>query len=106
MPDEPKHGDLRIYFNPAVPGVTFYRDVNSVREAVQALNTLREFSAFYAEAHFMPSAGSVDGVEIYDTVAGGGLEWQEWESADGLDAFQAVAEQDETAAHRGDGQQV
>lgn len=95
----PQHGDLRVYFSPCVPSRMFHYRVQTLRQAVQACRLFEHWGRCIAAAMGDETPSMIQGVEILDTAAGGGLEWQEWESADGDDAETVIAEEDRLIGH-------
>lgn len=73
---------LRVWHIPQAPMQPFYVDVESVDEAIKALNILSDYDRFQYENHVKPDYCNMQGLEKWCEED---QEWYEWENKDGLD---------------------
>lgn len=89
----PKHGDLRIWWIPQVPGMSFYANVESLMEGARLLNTLAEYDRFQYEHKIKPDYCNAGGLQEYrpDLVQDKGespwCDWYDDETGDNLEEF-------------------
>jgi hypothetical protein len=73
---EPKAGDLRVWWIPQVPGKPFRVPVESVAQAVFLMNTLADYDAFQFKNRIKPDYCNAGGLECFSQDGDG--EWCEW----------------------------
>ena len=76
--NDPKNGDLRVWWIPQVPGKPFYQAVTSLVEAKLLLNALAEYDTFQFENRIKPDYCNAGGLQVYEA---------ELESLDGQDGW-------------------
>lgn len=82
--NEPKIGDLRVWWIPQVPGKAFHVTVKSIREARLILDTLARYDLFQFRNHIKPDYCNVGGLEVYVADAGEGKpDWEDWDDEEG-----------------------
>jgi hypothetical protein len=82
----PKHGELRLWWIPQVPGKVFRAPVASVLEARLLYDTLADYDAFQFKNRIKPDYANAGGLEVFDDeddTDGPGGSWYEWEDQDG-----------------------
>lgn len=80
MTDNPILNQLRVWWIPQVPMKSFYREVETVREAKLLLETLADYDIFQFENKVKPDYCNAGGLQVWD-----GTEWVEWYDEDGHD---------------------
>jgi hypothetical protein len=87
MENEPKLGDLRIWWIPQVgmEGEPFYVSVKTPVEGKFILDTLAYYDLYQFEKNVKPDYANAGGLEILEDGLDGGLEWCDWQSSDGWD---------------------
>lgn len=88
MSEEPKFGDMRVWWIPQVPMKAFYVPVSSIKEAKKILDVLGKYDAFQFENNVKPDYSNVGGLEIYEHNFDGEIDgWCEWydDDGDGID---------------------
>ncbi len=85
--DNPKEGELRVWWVPQVPMNAFYIPVNSIHEAKLILSVLANYDIFQFENHVKPDYSNAGGLECYDSNfdGEGNAGWCEWYNDDGRD---------------------
>jgi len=83
--DGPKHGDLKVWWIPQVPGTPFEVPVPSLTVARLLLNVLAEYDKFQLEHNIKPDYCNAGGVMVFDAEAvdDDGDGWEDWSSKDG-----------------------
>lgn len=99
---KPKHGDLRVWWIPQIPGRNFLVPVASVLDARLLYDTLASYDAFQFEQHIKPDYANTGGLlffDAHDDHDWPGGSWCEWEDEDGrgigdyeLDELRAMPE--------------
>jgi hypothetical protein len=81
----PKHGDLRIWWIPQVPMISFYHPVSTISEAKNILDLLALYDAFQYKNRIKPDYCNAGGLQIYeaDTDGDGNPGWIDWHNEDG-----------------------
>lgn len=72
--DQPKVGDLKVWWTPQVPGEAFEVPVATVEQGAILLNTLAEYDAFQLINNIKPDYCNSGGLVRFD-----GSEWEDWE---------------------------
>lgn len=89
MSEEPKFGDMRVWWIPQVPMKAFYVPVESIKEAKKIMSVLAEYDIFQYENKVKPDYCNVGGLEVYEENfdGDGNNGWCEWsdEDGDGID---------------------
>lgn len=82
------NGDLRIWWIPQVPGVSFYFPVESLKDAAVVYNALADYDNFQFENNIKPypTYSNAGGLQVFDDG-----EWYDWGAEDGAD-FSEVME--------------
>lgn len=83
---KPKHGDLRVWWIPQIPGKPFQVPVANVVEAKLVFDTLAAYDAFQFEQHIKPDYANAGGLlffDAHDDHDGPEGSWCEWEDDDG-----------------------
>lgn len=81
-----KHGDLKVWHIPQVPGQAFEAEVSSLREAKLLLDVLAKYDAFQFEHNIKPDYCNVSGLVQFDANDNNDSpdgSWVEWHSEDG-----------------------
>lgn len=81
--NNPKEGDLRVWWIPQIPGEPFHVYVKDVEQAILIMDTLARYDLFQLEHHIKPDFSNAGGLEVYEPDGDGDLNWSEWYSADG-----------------------
>lgn len=79
---EPKHGDLKVWWIPPIPGKAFEVPVASVEEASKLCDVLADYDAFQFENNIKGDYCNVGGLMMFD---GDVADWFDWYSDDGDD---------------------
>lgn len=66
MSDQPKPGDLQVWWVPQIPGKSFLVDVESVEEGVRMMSVLAEYDAFQYENRIKPDYANAGGLNVYE----------------------------------------
>lgn len=74
-----KHGDLRVWWIPQVPGKPFHQEVDNLKEAKLLLTTLARYDAFQFENRIKPDYANAGGLLVYDTDMEEGGEWVDYD---------------------------
>jgi len=85
---KPKHGDLRVWWVPQIPGKSFIIPVASVVEAKQILDTLAEYDLFQFKHRIKPDYCNAGGLSVFDSTDdhdGPDGSWCDWCDGDGED---------------------
>lgn len=80
-----KHGDLRVWHIPQVPGKPFIVNVANVVEGKLLLNALAEYDLFQLKNKIKPDYASAAGLSVFDATDkydGSGGSWIDWYSLD------------------------
>ena len=80
MNNQPKEGDLRVWWIPQVPMKPFYVDVPSLEVAGYIMDVLADYDMFQFENNIKPDYANAGGVQVFE-----GGEWIDWYSEDGED---------------------
>jgi hypothetical protein len=104
----PKHGDIRVWWIPQIPGKAFTVDVGSARNpadllfAKRLLTILAAYDFFQLENRIKPDFSNAGGLTAFDALMDAGTEWCDWHDEDGRD-FDEVAEDDIRAGLKWEG---
>lgn len=83
---EPKHGDMRIWHNPQIPGKSFVWPVASIEEAAKMLELLAHYDGFLLNERHRVDYSNCNGLVVWDSNLDpdeDGERWTDWESEDG-----------------------
>jgi hypothetical protein len=84
----PKHGDLRVWWIPQIPGKPFLVSVANLVEAALVLDTLAYYDMFQLENSIKPDYCNAGGLSVFDANDdhdGPAGSWVDWYSSDGED---------------------
>lgn len=78
-PDDPKEGDLRVWWVPQIPGKAFYVPVSSIAEGRRLETILADYDLFQLHNNIKPDYCNAGGMSRYeedpDNVSGTGFDW-------------------------------
>lgn len=74
----PKDGDLRIWWIPQVPMKPYHYPVKSIEEAKHMLDMIAYYDLFQLEHDIKPDFSNVGGLQVYEEG-----EWVDWYDEDG-----------------------
>lgn len=87
--NQPKKGDLRVWWIPQVPMRSFHVPVKTIKEAKLVLDTLARYDKFQLDNNIKPDYCNTGGLEQFDPVDidlnEGWDGWTEWNNEDGQD---------------------
>lgn len=78
----PNPGDLRIWYIPQVPMKAFYRDISSLEEGRNLLNTIYDVALFEYYNKVKPDYSNAGGIERWEEDGEGGYAWSEVDDDD------------------------
>lgn len=93
---EPKHGDLRVWHIPQIPGRPFFVPVDSLAQGRLLLDVLADYDLFQLANRIKPdysNAGGLSEFDANDTEESDAGSWCDWTSDDGDDIFTLSHEQ-------------
>ncbi len=64
--DEPKEGDLRIWWIPQVPGTPFYVPIDDQRKGRWLLDVLANYDLFQLEHNIKPDYSNAGGLSVFE----------------------------------------
>ena len=88
-----KHGDLRVWWIPQIPGKPFRVPVVSLVEGRRLLNVLADYDNFQFKHRIKGDYANAGGLEVFDSAdhedgpAGSWVEWYHGETGEDIDAF-------------------
>lgn len=83
---QPKHGDLKVWHIPQIPGKAFEMPVSSLEEAALLLESLAKYDLFQYENNIKPDYSNANGLSIFDTTdtedspVGSWVSWEDEET--------------------------
>ncbi len=83
MPETPKHGDLRIWWIPQIPGKPFIVPVRDIADAKLLLDTLARYDQFQFENRIKPDYSNAGGLCVFEE--GEWVDWYHGETGDSID---------------------
>jgi hypothetical protein len=85
--EQPKEGDLKVWWIPQIPGKAFEVPVVSVDEAKKLLNVLGEYDAFQFNNRIKGDYCNAGGLVVYEIERIDGMDhrgdWVDWTNEDG-----------------------
>lgn len=82
--NQPKHGDLKVWWIPQIPGKPFEVPVASLVEAKLLLDTLAYYDQFQLDNNIKPDYCNAGGLKFFDEndkQQGQGDSWGEWDGS-------------------------
>jgi len=95
--NEPKEGDLKVWWIPQIPGKPFEVPVESVAEAQKLLDVLAKYDIFQYENKVKPDYCNAGGLVVYEMERVDGMDhrgdWVDWtnEEGDSIDDLRRAA---------------
>jgi hypothetical protein len=86
MTKQPNNGNLRVWWIPQIPMLSFKWPVANLVEARLLLDVLAEYDKFQFEHNIKPDYSNTGGCHVFDasdTEDGPDGSWLEWENEDG-----------------------
>lgn len=89
---KPKHGDLRVWHIPQIPGRPFHVPVKTLSEAKLVLDTLAQYDLFQLAHNIKPDYSNAGGLQAFDANDdhdGPDGSWIDWYGSDAeeIDSF-------------------
>lgn len=75
MSNEPKDGDLRVWWIPQVPMKAFTVPVDSLDEGRKLCDVLADYDRFQYENNVKPDYVNMGGIQVYEPDGDGGMDW-------------------------------
>ena len=85
--NEPKEGDLKVWWIPQISGKAFEVPVADLKQAALIMDTLARYDDFEYKNRIKPDYSNAGGVMVYekDMDHPSGFDWCDWYSEDGED---------------------